>query len=240
MSGIFAVPSTEMPKRTWGQMINPFVTPMSRLRAAKYQGGTARKRAKKAGYYGFGTKESKFHDFLDTGGVVVTAGQIQGISLIPANDTESGRIGRLITITSVGLKGILSLPVSADENNTTDVVKVWIVLDKQANGALPVTAHLLEDSDVLGYNNLTNSFRFKTLATKTIAIQSGISGNGTATQTGDNEIFFEMFKKTNIKMQFSASTGAITEINSNNLIVFIMSHSAVASLRFRTRVRFTG
>ncbi len=223
----------------------PFKRPRrTRGRIAPRQRGYVRT----GGYYGRFTSsrpEMKFHDVTVDDGVVAASMNVQtALLVIPEGNGESDRIGRKITIKKLGWRYEVLLPTTATAADTSDVVRVMMVLDKQANGALGVNTAVLEDDDYQSFNNLANSQRFRILMDKSysIASKSG-SGRGTTDTLsyGDAVITAQWHKNCNIPIEYdnSATTGVITTIRSNNLFVIVGSKSGVAGFRSKLRVRYT-
>ncbi len=50
---------------------------------------------------------------------------------------------------------------------------------------------------------------------------------------------YTFFKKVKIPLEFSAGTGAITEIRSNNLFVLLISEAGAAGFESKMRLRFS-
>ncbi len=201
------------------------------------------------GYYGrfrnVGS-ELKFHDLDINDAAVAVAGTVQtALCAIPQNDTENGRDGRKCTITNIGWRWELLLNSTGTLLDTSDIVRIMLVLDKQANGALPAVTDVLATDDFQSFNNLANSSRFKTLYDKTISISAtGGSGRGTTDTLafGEKRIQGSFFKKCNVLMEYdsSATTGVITSIRSNNIFAILLSLSGNTAFTSKMRLRFRG
>lgn len=201
------------------------------------------------GYYGryapYGN-EMKFFDTalaggaIDSTGEVITGGQL---CLIPQGTAENNRIGRKCVIRKIHFKGA----VTHGTTNSNTFIRICIVLDKQCNGAAAAYTDLFTSSSAIqAYRNLANSERFEIL-------KDWYWGSGaTATSTSDNwatsgnTIFYHPVKtlkwshKCNIPLEFSSTTGAITEIKTNNIFVTaISSTDDVPLLTFTCRLRFS-
>ncbi len=201
------------------------------------------------GYYGRfrnAGAELKFHDLDVNDAVVAVAGTVQtALCAIPQNDTENGRDGRKCTITSIGWRWELLLNNTGTLLDTSDVVRIMLVLDKQANGALPAVTDVLATDDYQSFNNLANSSRFRTLYDKTISI-SAVAGSGRGTTDtmafGEKRIQGTFFKKCNVLMEYdnTAITGVITSIRSNNIFAIVLSLSGNCAFASKMRLRFRG
>ena len=182
--------------------------------------------------------------FLDTNATeadVTTAGVIAEDSLchVAAGTGESDRIGRKITIKSVHVKGLAHLDSSTLLNDMDCWLRVIVYQDKHANGATAGVTDILEGANILAYRNLVNSERFNVLKDLMVNINTtAVSGDGTTHASVEREAFFQIHKKVNIPVQFSSTTGAISEIQNNNVgLLFIVSNANV-DVTYRCRVRF--
>lgn len=193
-------------------------------------------------------QELKFHD-VDANVTVqdLSAGIIintSSINLIPQGTTESTRIGRKCTLKAINFRGVLLLNETAATVLTSpQTVRIMLVKDAQCNGAAPTVTGVLETADYLSYNNLANKSRFHTLFDKSIQLNvQGAAGNGTANDSAARRYPVSFYKRCNIDLEFDNTTGAITEIRSNNLFLLIIASDNVAStsLDSKVRLRFLG
>ncbi len=200
------------------------------------------------GYYGRysgSNPEMKFKDTTVDDGVVAASMNVQTALLVIAEGNgESQRVGRKVTVKRIGWRYEVLLPTTATAADTSDVVRVVLVLDKQANGALPVATDVFEDDDYQSFNNLANSQRFRILMDKSYSIATPAgSGRGTTDTLsyGDNVITAQWHKTCNIPIEYdnSATTGVITSIRSNNIFAVVGSKSGVAGFRSKLRIRYT-
>ncbi len=256
---LFAV---NMPKRAW-----PF-TPRSGTLSRTHAGFTRRVRSRrsgpgrmpgrfagyyrKSGYYGrypgtggpIGGPELKFLDTTVDDLVIAAGGVVfPSMNLIPQDVGESGRIGRKCVIRKIGWKGRLSLPEmdAQPTPNPGDVIRMSVMLDKQANGAAATGADVLENNTTYDFNNLANKDRFTTLWDKVFSINySGLASDGAGVvSSGEVQRQFSFFKTVNIPIEFSGATGAIGEIRSNNIFIMLQGAGTIAGLASRVRVRFS-
>ncbi len=200
------------------------------------------------GYYGrYDTAaggELKFHD-VDLDDAVIAIGGSIATSLITIAQgvTESQRIGRKCTIRSINCRFEVSLPGATAIANTSDIVRCIIFLDKQANGVTPSITGVLESADYQSFNNLANKGRFRTLMDRTynLSAKAG-SGRGSTDTLAFGEIIIEdtFFKNCNIPIEYDSTTGAITEMRSNNISIILLSKSGLAGFNSKFRFRFDG
>lgn len=185
--------------------------------------------------------EKKFFDTalafnFDTTGEVPATGQI---TLIPQGDTESTRDGRKANIQSVQIRGSMLATPGAAANLSTNVY-MYLVLDTQTNGAAAAVTDVFTSADLSSAMlNLNNSGRFRIIKKWcwNFTSQAGVT-------TAYNKVAkqMEFYKKCNIDVDWNSTTGAITEIRSNNLFLIagadgntddIVSFAGTARLRFR-------
>ncbi len=130
-----------------------------------------------------------------------------------------------------------------NSNATADLIRIVLVLDRQANGAQASIA------DVLGVSPVWKSFplshnrhRFRILWDKKVPISAAAGAGITTTDfnTADSGRWFDYYRKLNIPLEFSSTTGAIGEVKSNNLFIFAISDQGSAQYEFNCRIRFTG
>ncbi len=195
------------------------------------------------GYYG-GT-EVKFHDVnLDDALIAATGTVTASINLIAQGTTESERDGRKCTIKKIGWNYSIILPeIDAVATAATgDTVRVIMFLDKQANGAAATTGDILESTDYQSFYNLANGSRFKIYYDKTHSINyRTLASDGAGVVSSAKVVLNSSFSKMcNIPLEFDATTGAITEIRSNNLGVLLISQDGVATFDSKIRLRFVG
>jgi len=162
--------------------------------------------------------ELKFFDTalafnFDVTGEVPATGQL---TLIPQGDTESTRDGRIAYIKSVQIRGRAAMTPGAAAT-ISPTVYLYLVLDTQANGAAAAITDVFTSND-MGANmlNLNNSGRFRIL--KKWVIPFNVTA-GATTAYNSYAVPVEFYKKCNIKVDWSSTTGAITEIRSNNLFL---------------------
>lgn len=192
--------------------------------------------------------ELKFYDQDTSQGTVSASGEIttllSGASAgIVVGTNQTNRIGRKITIKALTIKGVwFKNNATAAENN--DVVRISVLLDRQANGALPAYSDIYTTGadDLLGFNELYNTNRFKTLCTDTFTLNFNCAqGNGTTILLVGEQKYYEKHLTLNYPIEYNntvGTSGTIDEIMSNNLLLVMSSLHGVSSRTFSTRVRF--
>ncbi len=207
---------------------------------------------RRSGYYGRfqgrragdANPELKFHDVdADQAAADLSAGVVlntDGINLIAQGVTESTRVGRKCVIKSINWRGTLQLTLTAGATATApQTVRLMVVLDKQANGVAPTAADVLGTApDFQSYNFLANKSRFRTISDKVYDMnaQAG-AGTGAANDFAAVNRSFEFYKKCDIPLEFSSTTGAIAEIRSNNIFLLIIASTATTSCTLDSKVR---
>lgn len=187
--------------------------------------------------------ELKFFDtdlsvpFDTTAEVPATGGQLV---LIPQGDTQSTRDGRLAFIKSIQIRGKISL-VPAAAATAASVAHMWLVLDTQANGAAAAVTDVFTSAAAQSCMlNLNNSGRFRILKHWVMKFEAK---SGVTTAYNNDTKAFEFYKRCNIKVDWSGTSGAITEIRSNNLFLIAGSDGDsddLITLSGTARVRFVG
>lgn len=205
-------------KRTAGY--KPYARPAKRGRVVP--GYTRR-----AGFYKtFGKGgELKFWDTvlgfdIGTLGEIPPTGQL---TLVPQGTGEDERIGRKCTIKSIRLRMAVNFTPGVAATASTNLF-LYLVLDKQANGAAVVATDVLTATQFWkALPNMSNSRRF------TILKQWSWSMNPTAGVTAaynNHHKYVEYYKKCDLPIEFSGVTGAISEIRSNNLFLLTQTQNA--------------
>ncbi len=209
----------------------------------RFRGRWVGGRDRTGGFYGRygGGGELKFHD-LDIDDATIAGGALiaqASCNLIAQGVTESQRVGRKCVIRSINYRFRFSLPATSTPGDTSDSVRIVIYLDKQANGATAATTQLFENDDYQTFNNLANSSRFVTLMDRSYSLVATAGAyDGTNDQFGEVNINDTFFKRCSIPIEFDATTGAITEIRSNNIGIALFSRAGVAGFSSSMRLRF--
>jgi len=185
--------------------------------------------------------EKKFFDgalafnFDSTGENVTPNNTLNNIG---QGDTESTRDGRLATIKSIHIRARVTFAGGVVPG---DYCFLWLVLDTQANGAGSTFTDMFTTTNAWStFVALNNSGRFKILKKWRIAFNTGA---GVATAFAAVTKHIDWFKRCDIRVDWSGTTGAITEIRSNNLVLYAgsggLSDDGIA-LDGAWRLRFMG
>ncbi len=206
---------------------------------------------RKVGFYGkFNRKQStvfqewKFFDTESAASVQpATTGTITNLSLnlIPQGTSESERIGRKCTIRSIEIVGDTGLNPTTNLSQVGDFNRIIVYIDKQCNGASAAVLDILRAADHLSFRNLAEIKRFRILWDKTHTHNAtAAGGNGTANDSAHHVKRWHYKKMLNLPIEFDDTTGAITEIRSNNIGILMITASARVTLHYNVRLRFTG
>ncbi len=198
-------------------------------------------------YAGSGGGEQKFHDVDVDDAVVTAAGTIQNtgsVNLIAQGTSESERIGRKVTIRKILWRYNVSLPALASTQNPgNDEIRVIMYLDKQANGATATVTGILASDDFQSFNNLSNTSRFRILMDRVhgpFKRTAGAGAGGAENDWSGEAANYTFFKTCNIPLEFSSTTGAITELRSNNIGVLLLSRAgSILTFGSKLRLRYS-
>jgi len=202
------------------------------LRTGGYYGRFRGRRASSGG-------ELKFVDTALASTIATIAGVVNpNLVVVPQNDTESGRIGRRITVKSIWFKGNLEIATSASVTSADDMVRLIVVQDQQANGAAFTVAQVLEGSTYNSFKNLENERRFRILSDQTFAVNAMSSF---AAATCERNIKWHKYIKCNIPIDYdaTAATGAIATQRSNSIAVLMISQQQVTNVTYNCRIRYS-
>lgn len=193
---------------------------------------------------GRSSAEVKFRDTTLGATTNASAGVIATDSLLKAiteGNTDQTRIGNRITVKSVMLRGQVLLPSATDNLLTSQIVRIIVYLDRQANGATAAVTDILASADFRSFNNLDNSDRFRTLAETTIDLNAqGATPSGAAFTFGEVTQSFFLKAKLNLDCKFKGNAGTVADLSSNNIGVLVISQTdALGTFNFIARVRYT-
>ncbi len=204
-----------------------------------------------AGFYGRyaplnpQSAEMKFHDVdIDQIPIAIAGNIVNGgtVIIIPQGVTESQRVGRKCTLKSINWRFTIRLAevLELATPPNPDVVRVIVYQDKQCNGATATVTDILQSADYQSFNNLSNKTRFRTLMDRTYEMNFKSLTADAATSYASNSQLVDdsFFKNCNIPIEYSATTGAIAEIASNNIGMLFISLLGASELVSKLRVRF--
>jgi len=176
---------------------------------------------------------------FDATGEVPATGQL---CFIQTGDTLTNRDGAVVQVKSLQIRGTLNFAPGAAATAAA-LVTLFIVLDRQANGAAAAVTDVLTGTNMnTDLPNVPNQYRFKTLRRMqfTLNSQAGVTTAFNNVNIGIDE--YIQFKKP-IELRYTASAGAITDLASNNIFLMAGSNSAqddTVAFSGIARLRFTG
>lgn len=212
--------------------------------------------ARTGGFTG-GRFELKYHD-ESLQGHAVTNDMTVGAALaenaangqlcgIVQGTASNQRIGRCAYLKSVYIQGHIRQPLASALENS-GYVTIWVVEDKQTNGAQMTAQTFLADvigtsNDADAMQNLQFSDRFNLIAKKVVRCQPrNTAGNGTNYGTASLDTPFKIFKKINIKKEHAGVLATVADCTTSTLhVITIRSESmhATTEISYNARVRFT-
>jgi len=190
--------------------------------------------------------EKKYLDLVVVPTTITTAGVIvPSLNLIPQGVTKNQRIGTKCTLVNINIHGQFSLfgEPAATVAQTGNRVRMVLYIDKQANGAAPIVADLIANaptaaSTIDSFRNLDNVERFVILKDKTYTLnQTTPPSDGANSSIVHREL--KINKKCSIPLDFSSTTGVLTELRSNNVGMMFIGFNAGTSVAFVSRVKYS-
>ncbi len=202
-----------------------------RVGRRKYQPVSTRLRAYTRNYLASDV-ELKTHDTDCDVATVANTGVGFDLCAIAQGTTDVARLGRKITVKGVYIAATLS-GITQTSTLANYCGRISLVLDTQANGATVTTPNIFNNTigvwaDIAGKPslnpvNLRQKARFKLLWTKDVVFYvTGGAGEGAADSTFHYPGYcIKKFVKLDLPVVYDSTTGAITEIRSNNLLLMM-------------------
>lgn len=186
-------------------------------------------------------QELKFKDTAISTLVDTTTEVINQIALITEGDGASNRDGQVVKVKSIRIVG-RATQVPAAAATSAPIMYLWVVLDKQPNGAaLAVTDFLTTTVAGSALPNTSFEWRFKTLTRLVIPLNSQ-AGVTTAynNQAAPIEVFYKF--KQPLEIRFSGTAGTVADVATNNLCLVAGAADSDDTITFTgtARLRFTG
>ena len=180
--------------------------------------------------------EKKFFDTNAANAGDMSAGVIlNSVNLIPQGTTDQTRIGNKIVIKNFNFK----LGISNDNITTlafaTPNIRVIVFVDKQCNGATAVVTDILKTASFSSFRNMDQIDRFQILTDQIYAARA-VGTNAGNSDTGIT--WSAIYKKLNLDVHFSSTTGAITELRSNNIGLLYFADTSLANMNGTIRVKY--
>lgn len=186
--------------------------------------------------------------YLDTAQVqnsIATAGTVcTSFCLVPQGTTDVTRIGNKIKICNLDMKFALSLD---DETSPTTAVtsaniRMIVYIDKQTNGAAAAVTDVLTSATIGSFRNMDTVDRFKILWDKNFNLTprtAYYNSTGNERHVGVGAFFWKK-KRWNLDLpvHYSSTTGAITELKSNNIGCIVITDLANCNMNLNTRIKY--
>lgn len=137
--------------------------------------------------------------------------------LVPGN-SASQRIGMKVQIKSLQMH-LSNYVISG--SGIDQIHRMWIVIDRQANGLAPTLAQIMTQADTMGLRNLENRRRFKIVMDKSFLL------NATG-EPGSSKLWkvYMKFKRPIVVEYNSGVAGTVADIVSNSLYFIQVGTSA--------------
>jgi len=181
---------------------------------------------------------------LDTGISTVvdtTTEVINQIATVVQGDSFNNRDGATILVKSIQITGrITQVPAAAA--TSAPIFYLWIVLDRQPNGAaLVVTDFLTSQTANLALPVVPNQFRFKTLGRICIPMNTG-AGVTTAYNNYSQPVEWYYKFKTPLEIRYNGNAGTVADLATNGLSLVCGAADSDDTIAFNgtCRIRFTG
>jgi len=193
-----------------------------------------------------GAPDKKYKDSNFQLAPIVAAGAIQLLNgAIAQGDGDSDRTGNHLTMTNISVHGDIWMSAAANlavaDATFNDDVRVILAYDKQANGAVITTlTDILTTANINSFRNMNTLERFVILKDKRIKIGCGATstGAGNATRFSTGPTTFKFNKKVALPVDYAGTTGAIADIKTGALYMFLISENGQSSCDLWTRIKY--
>lgn len=159
-----------------------------------------------------------------TGASVITC-----LNQVARGDDYNERIGRSIKNASVQLD--FDAYHNTTDTTTFTVVRWMLIIDKEANGAVPAVTDILTTENTTSFRNLTNRRRFVIIKDARILLDNNRESRSV-----------KYFRRLALKTIFnSGDAGTVADIDSGSLLLVLITNAAEAYkplLQITSRVRF--
>lgn len=174
--------------------------------------------------------------FLDTAIVddVSTTASITALNAMNSGTTASNRIGRRILMKSLQVRALIEREDPA--STTAEHMRMMVVYDRQANGALPAITDILVTASVEALRNMANVGRFFVLFDEFIDVSTAAGGR--------SQQSFNKFVKFNLPVFYNAGiAGTVADIATGSLLMVYVGNRAAGvddiNVSMNCRLRFT-
>jgi len=163
--------------------------------------------------------------------------KVSQLCLIAAGPNPDQRIGRKIVVKEIS--GNVELVMNAHQS---DIVRICVVQDRQANGAGLTADSVFTGKKIDDFPAVPNSNRFNILAMKVKTMNwtsSQANAGGTAYSNGETKAFLTFKIPCNIEVNYADATADLTAVKSNNLSLLVGSRDGKTRLASRWRIRYS-
>ncbi len=153
---------------------------------------------------------------------VLSAGTTILLSTIPNGTGPSERIGRAVQYSDI----TLNYKIQVRNPTETGGCRVFIVYDRQTNGAAPAITDILTQANTMALYNANNRTRFKILYDKTHSfyyIPSNATNGTGGRQTAPTIVTNHNIKLTGLAAHFKGSGSGIGDIDSGALTMIVVT-----------------
>jgi len=188
--------------------------------------------------------ELKFVDTLVSQTLTASWQATASQNLVQTGAGQSARLGQKICIHRINIRGNYTL--AGNEDTTTappsNAYKLLLVLDKQANGAVPNVTTIMTDTDIRSLTVPANEPRFEILYENYTDVNLS-AGSGIAL-TADYAGVVKHFERdldVHIPIMYSNASATIGAVAGNNLfwIFCAFTSTGTNSMFIRTRINYT-
>lgn len=161
------------------------------------------------------------------------------LAVIPQGVSDDERIGRKVVLKSIEIRGAWQSAFTA-QTETNALGFMYLVLDTQANQSAPAIADIFNSPQLRqAMPNVFNSKRFKIL--KRWSQSFNVEQSESTIFSPSNKVYpFSYYKRVSIPINYTSTTGAVTEITENNLFLVCGSWNAddKINLDYQVRLRY--
>lgn len=166
--------------------------------------------------------KSRSGSVFSTGVVPTTWGISNNVFFIPRGVGDDERIGDSVDLKKIAIRGRLCLKDSAFASQTADTVRFCMILDKQANGAIPLALDVFEENTVFTWMNSDNGRRFEVLLNKFIDLNGQSGGGDGAGYFGKYRKVVEYYRDLDVKIEYDDPNPTIADLLVNNIYFCII------------------
>lgn len=174
---------------------------------------------------------------VDVAAGTSTSGGVTLVNGVATGTDFTDRIGRAILMKSIYMRYFISGSTGGCLGNA---IRVWLVYDKQPNGAAPAFTDIFKVASINTLNNLNNRDRFQILWDKSFTLEGNTITAGAVTAGSINAYCGKKFMSCNLASQFSGTGATIASIATGAIyFCHITNDGSCYDFSGSTRIRFT-